>query len=351
MQKTHRWAGLLAALPILLLSVTGLLLVFEKELQTFEEREAALVQVPPGGVSARLPLSAILDRLAPALDGARVSYWVPPETANLAGLVRLTDDRYWFVNPYTAEVTKETMRPAPIMGAIRVLHTSFFLGDFGTWIGILASLAFCMLFGTGLFLFFKRRGTLTRRLRVSWKKGNAARNYDLHAVIGFWTGGLLALISLSGALIGIGQPWKDFILGVTNSTWADRPTIDPAEAEGAAMLPPERLLANLDPEVPTGMRATLMVLPSTPEKPFAVRYTYEWAQRPASWGFVHPYTGEVLEFQHFPHFDAGHLIHRLNRGFHSGEIFTEGMRWLWFILMAVPPLLIATGYRIWRPGR
>lgn len=351
-RKTHRWLAVVSAIPLFLLIFTGLLLVWEPELQAFEEREAAYVQAPGVDGPKHLSISDMEDSLAPVLEpGEKVQLYFLPEAANRSVLIRTDNKRYLFVNPYTGRVIKETRLPAPVMAGIRVLHTSFFLGRFGTWVGILASVAFCILAVTGIFLFSKRRGSLKKRLGIRFNKGSVRRNYDLHAVVGFWSAGLLALISLSGALIGVGQPWKDFILGVTRSEWPERPRLEAAgNSEGTPIerrLSPDLLLEKLNAAMPDGLRAGLILFPVEAEDPFSVRYTFDWARRPASWGFAHPVTGAILDIHHFPDFEPGHLIHRLNRGFHSGELFTAGMRWLWFALMLAALILMFTGYALW----
>lgn len=347
----HKWAGLVAALPILILSITGSLLAFEPELQAFEERRSLHVPVPEQGPEARLAISEQIARIAPAMREARVQLYSLPGQPHHAALIRLTDKRFFFVNPYTAEITGETKLPAPIMTAIRVLHTSFFMGEFGTWVGILASLAFCFLAISGCVLFFKRRGGLLRKSHIELRKGPGRRNYDLHAVIGFYSGGILSLIALSGALIGMGEPWRNFILAITDSEFAERPVLEQELDPATPHLPPEQLLEQMNAAAPKGLLPTTLIFPTEANAPFVVRYTFTWANRPASFGYLHPTTGEILAFHHFPEFETGHLIHRLNRGFHSGELFTDAMRWLWFLLMWAPPGLIITGILIWRLRR
>lgn len=344
-RKGHVWAGMISAFPILILCVTGMLLVFEPELQRFEERKAMFINPPEAG--ERIPISDLFDTVAPHVGTANIHVYIPPKSDNHAALIRLTDKRFLFVNPYTGEVTKESDTVAPITAGIRLLHTSFFLGEFGTWIAVIASLALCCLAGTGIILFLKRRGNLWKQSRIELNKGKNRRNYDVHAVIGFYSGGLLALIALSGALIGLNTPWKSFILGITNSEFKTSPKLSSPLPDMRSWEKPEVLLNQVNMVAPEGMVPTTIIFPEESDAPVTVRYTYPWASRPASFGYVHPATGKVLAFNHFPEFDSGHLIHRLNRGFHTGELFTDAMRWLWFIIMAVPPVLALTGGLMW----
>ena len=347
----HKWAGILAAIPILILASTGLILVFESELRAFEEREAFFADVPEGASEARLSIQEQVDRALEAYPDLKVSSYSLPKAPDEAAMIRLSNRHTLFVDPYTGEVRKDTPRPAPIMRAIRVLHTSFFLGDFGTWIAIISSFAFILLSATGAVLFFKRRGNLLRQSKITFDKGANRRDFDLHAVIGFYAAGFLSLIALSGALIGIGQPWREFILNVTQSEWAARPKLSEPLSASTPLLAMDVLLEAVNAVAPEKLEPTTIFMPREADAPVLVRYTYPWARRPASLGYIHPATGAILDFHHFPEYEAGHLIHRLNRGFHSGEIFTVGMRWLWWVLMLITLMLIITGYFIWRTRR
>ncbi|MEM7672934.1 MAG: PepSY-associated TM helix domain-containing protein [Verrucomicrobiota bacterium] len=346
----HKWMGIIAAIPILILCATGLLLAFEKDLQEFEEREAFTIAMPEDAASERLSLSEIIDAIEPNLSGEQVHLYYPPRGPDRAVKIRTNKRTYLFVNPYTGEVTKTTKTPYPFMRGVRVMHTSFFLGDFGTWVAIIAAFAFLLLSLTGAFLFFKRRGGIFRKSKMRFNKGTQVRNLDLHSVVGFYAAGLLGLIALSGALLGIGRPWQQFIRDVSQADWQERPKVTDFE-EGAKMLPADTLLDRIEAVAPEGLVIRMAIFPTRTTDPFRIRYSYPWADLPASWGYAHPGTGEILAFNHFPDYDAGQFIYVVNRALHSGDMFNDAMRWIWIILMLITVMLIITAYFLWRPRR
>lgn len=340
--RIHLWSALIGALPALALCLSGLILVFESELRHFEERAHARVE-PVGG---SLPIGGWVDAVE-RQAGSPLTYLAFPRTRNLAALAATEDGRYHFVDPYRGKVGYSTDRPATFMLAVRVFHTSFFAGEFGTWVAIISSLFLVFLCITGGYLFLKRKLSTVKKFRIHWKNAKR-RNYDLHAVAGFITAIPIALISLSGVLIGLGEPWRETILFLTDSEFAVQPKLEIPLERAAWNFDYDRVLQTALETAPKGMYVDSMTLPTQPEDPIRLRLLYPYATRPASLAYVNPADGGLLDFQHHWEYEPGHLIHRLNRGFHSGELYTDAMRWLWFVLMLVPFLLAYTGYRQWR---
>ncbi len=343
--RIHLWAAVIGSVPALLLCLTGLILVFESELQAFEERAYTSVT----SIGEPLGIAELVHRVETAV-GEPATYLALPPSPESAALLRTADRTYHFVNPYNGEILNSDKRPAIIMGAVRVFHTSFFAGEFGTWVGVVSSCFLVALCGTGCFLFLKRRLQLSSFYRVRWSPINR-RHYDLHAVVGFATAIPIALIALSGALIGLGATWQDLIKYLTNTEFMKRPVLESGVDRSDWDFDYAEVMARVEATAPKGMFIHSIIYPSAPKRPIYFRLLYDWAQRPASWAFVDPRNGEVMEFHHHWDYPSGHLIHRLNRGFHSGELYGNIMRWIWFALMVVPFVLAYTGYRQWRPKR
>ncbi|MCH6256338.1 PepSY domain-containing protein [Puniceicoccaceae bacterium K14] len=340
--RIHLWAAIIGSLPALLLCLSGLILIFESELQNLEEY--AFTKVKPE--KETLPLEELLIKVEKETQST-VKYLSFPQQDTQVAMIRTENDDYHFVNPYNGDILKSTWVPAIIMQAIRVFHTSFFMGDFGTWIGIVSSLFLITLCITGCYLFLKRKLSARTIFRIRWKPASR-RNYDLHAITGFITAIPIILIALSGALIGLGSAWRETILFLTNSEFKPRPNLEAAVERSEWNFQYEEALAAIEATAPEGMFIEAITFPQKAEDPIRFRLLYNWATRPASWAFIDPKNGELIEFHHHWDYDTGHLIHRLNRGFHSGELYTDLMRWLWFFLMIAPFILAYTGYRQWR---
>ncbi len=340
--RVHLWAAVVGSLPSLLLCLSGLILVFEPELQEIEERDAA--RVPASG--GALPLASLIQSVESA-TGQTVTYLRIPDKPTQSAFLATDDRNYHFADPYTGAVLKSTPRPAPLMQLVRVFHTSFFLGEFGTWIGIVSSFILVALCITGCYLFLKRKLSAKSFYQIRWSPP-VRRRYDLHAIFGFVSAVPLLLIALSGALIGLGPAWRDTILFLTKSAWKPRPTLQAPVPKAEWNFNYEDALDAAHAVAPPGLRVQSISLPAKPQDPVTFRMLYSYASRPESYAFVNPANGQLIEFHHHWDYEPGHLVHRLNRGLHSGDLYTDAMRWLWFALMLIPFLLAYTGYRQWR---
>jgi uncharacterized iron-regulated membrane protein len=357
--RLHLWLGLVSALPVLILSITGAVLVFEEELVRFEHRRLGRV-MPDGG--ERLPLEAswAAIRTAYPTDGFTLLRLPQAPEHALVALARARpaaadspalEPRLVFANPYTARIVGERPLAGSVVAFVRQLHVSLVAGTIGQLIVTISTGIFLAILASGLVLWFKRGGGW-RRLLIKWDARGKRFHYDLHANFGFYSFVFLFVIGLSGLLIGIGAPWRDFILKATDSTWREIPKlaapVAATSAEGRATL--DALLAAADRASPE-TRATQLVWPAKPDEPVKVFRRFSWGSRPTLHVSLHPLTAEVTDIDDPRRYDSGHLIHRLNRAIHSGDVGGPIVRVLWFVASLVPVFLLWTGLKLWRKPR
>lgn len=124
---THLITGLIAGVVILIMSVTGALLSFEKNIIEFAERDMRYVAASEN--TAKLPPSGILAKVIEAKPNAKPASITLPNEPNAAWQVALGRDGQVFVNPYTGAFTGEGAsgvrsffshndRLAPLAGAL-----------------------------------------------------------------------------------------------------------------------------------------------------------------------------------------------------------------------------------------
>jgi uncharacterized iron-regulated membrane protein len=206
----HLCAGLFAAVVVVIMSVTGVLLTYELQLQQWEA--GGSVAVPASPETARLPLEALIV----AGGSERVEL---PSTIAVSSDPKQAVTLSWgreatvMVNPYTAELLPEgptTVRDALV--TLRSWHR--WLGqegetrDFGRSITGVCNMAFLFLVVSGIYLWLPRKWSLnTLRSVMLFKSGLAgkARDFNWHNVIGVWSMIPLFFIVFSGAVIS--YPW------------------------------------------------------------------------------------------------------------------------------------------------
>ena len=180
----HLWAGLTAALFLLLLGVSGALVAFEGEID--RALNPRLSYVHPQGQP--LTLEAISARLTAAYPGATIEVFGLPQRADYSlfvGLMQSSRKRTaLFVNPYTGEVLGSADQANHFANRVHQLHTHLLVGELADEITGWSSVFLLVLSITGLVLWWPRK-----LFRLRWDsltgQGSLKRfNYDLHNLVG-----------------------------------------------------------------------------------------------------------------------------------------------------------------------
>lgn len=206
----HLSAGVVAGLVILLMSITGVLLAYEKQIIRMADGFHAPPAIPG---QARLPLEDIVGRAqanrpdpAPATVVLRRDVDAPVEVAfGREGSV--------FVNAYTGEVLGGgSTSTRAFFRSMMEWHRWLALKDAsratGKMITGVSNLLFFFIVISGFYLWWPRAWTWTQFRQVLWFRGGLrgkARDFNWHHVIGYWSLAPLAVIVWSGVVIG--YPW------------------------------------------------------------------------------------------------------------------------------------------------
>jgi len=201
----HFTCGCVAGLLILVMSVTGVLLAFERQITAFADRE--YVFTPPAASAAAAGPGAVL--LAACSSGRPTAESL---SADPSRPVEISSgrDRTVFFNPYTAQPVGVPSPPTRrFFQAVEAWHR---------WIGISArnhavgraitgysNLAFFLLVTSGLVLWWPRRWSrhrlrrsVTLHSRFSFRRSHL---WNWHSVIGFWCFLPLLIIVASGVVM------------------------------------------------------------------------------------------------------------------------------------------------------
>ncbi|HYW31230.1 MAG TPA: PepSY-associated TM helix domain-containing protein [Gemmatimonas sp.] len=232
---THLAVGAVAGLVILLMSVTGALLTYQKQITAWADR-GYRVEVPAGG--QRAPVAALLASASAATPDARPTSLVVRQDSRAPASIALGRGRTLFLDPYTAAALGE--------GSTRV-RTFFRVNtDLHRWLAMkdkpretarlvtgVSNLAFLFLVLSGLVLWVPRRWTWTQTRAVLLPRRGLrgkARDYNWHHVLGLWFAIPLVMIVASGVVISF--PWASAL--VYRVVGEKPPTASPAAA-GAAV--------------------------------------------------------------------------------------------------------------------
>lgn len=219
----HLVAGVAAGVIVLVMSVTGVLLTYEKQMLLAADLRAARAAglTTPAPDAARLPLdslvrSAVAARPAKA-KGAPSAVTVRADRAQPV-TVAWGREAMVLVDPYTGRTVGEgatTLRGAlrKVTEVHRWLAASGERRETGKAITGASNLAFLVLVLTGAYLWLPAVWTRARVRQIAWFRGGLrgkARDFNWHHVIGVWTLVPLVVIVASGAVIS--YPWASALV-------------------------------------------------------------------------------------------------------------------------------------------
>lgn len=227
----HLTAGSLAGIVILVLSLTGVLLMYEQQIVSWSERGYDLDGLPADAGRIPMPMETLLARVGeqrkgmPSAITLRSDVFKPIELAY--GRQEIV-----FVNPYSGQVIGEGSRR--VRGFFRRVE------DWHRWLGMeghgravgraitgACNLVFLFIVVSGLYLWWPRQWGWRRIRPVLWfRRGLSGRprDFNWHSSIGFWCAIPLFLVVISGAVMS--YPWaNDLLYRMTGNEPPPRPAV------------------------------------------------------------------------------------------------------------------------------
>jgi uncharacterized iron-regulated membrane protein len=261
----HLSCGVAAGIVILLMSVTGVLLTYQRQMQWWADTRhyhasppdddgSGRRSVPHVGSLTRLPAAAIVDaarQTDPDAEVASITLRSEPDSPAAVAV----GTRTIYVNPYTAHAYGEGTGAGlrAFFSEVVVWHRYLAMsGDSrptGKAVTGAANLLFLFIVLSGIYLWWPRIWTWTQLRNVLWfRRGvtSKARDFNWHHVLGFWSALPLALVVYSGVVIS--YPWA------TNMVYRAAGEEPPAPARGRGAGPGGRGTAAAAPSARDGGR-------------------------------------------------------------------------------------------------
>ncbi len=242
----HLTLGVGAGLVILILSLSGMLLGYERQMIAWIDGGPTVVPTPG---AARLSLDALLERAA--IDRADVASLALRSDPSVPVIVRFPDPRRRpvMLNPFTgAGIDPPANTPARRTFAwIRQWH--LFLGSpegpLRTAAGAVsgaAMLALVLLVPLGIYLWWPSTWTkASLGATVMFRRGltGRARDFNWHTTAGVWSALPLFLVALTAVFLSYQWPgvWLDRVLGAPAPASAPKPVVGMPFVKEAAASP------------------------------------------------------------------------------------------------------------------
>lgn len=201
-RKIHLWLGLLSGLPVFIMGLTGSLYAFKEEILNATEKFRYIssqdqVLLAPSDLieiaKNELPDKHVHAVMYPGKGCASRVYFYSPGPNEYYYTV--------YINPYNGEVLEVKNELEGFFAFIFEGHFYLWLPDeIGQVVAAVSTMIFIALLLSGLILWWpKNKHNKRQRFRIKWKADWKRKNFDMHAVAGFY----IILFGLVFAITGL----------------------------------------------------------------------------------------------------------------------------------------------------
>ena len=339
----HLITGIISGIIVLIMSVTGVALTYQKQMTAWADKKIHGVQ-PPADASP-LSVEQLVTRLhdaRPDLAQGNLALFTDPA---MPATVTMGRNPPTFLNPYTGEVVGEGQH------GVRAFFTT--MTDWHRWLALsgdsrakgravtgAGNLIFLFLAISGLYLWWPskwKRGTFRN---IAWfRRGLTGKGRDLnwHRVFGFWLLVPLILVIISGVVIS--YPWASQLLYKMAGSQMAAQSGPPGGPGGQRGGPPgsgspenqqillqldglDKILGNVREQA--GKWRTISFRPPTVDDKtisFSVDTSYGGQPYRRTTVVVDKATGDIVRQEQFKDADSGQRSRMWMRFVHTGEYY------------------------------
>lgn len=340
--QVHKWIGLILAVLIIPISVTGSALVWHDALDEVLNPGRYAVTGGEGALPPAAYADAARGALAPGERLASLRYPEHGEGPIVATVVRPGEGRpirasIW-IDPADARVLDRASADAGLVRVFHVVHGSLMVPGWGRsivgWVGVFMFVS-CL---TGIWLWWPIGGSIRRGFR--WKRQNST-NANIHHLVGFWVLLPLAMLSFTGLWISFPSAFGRFEAAQPRAKGGG-PSRAPALPLVTTALSADAALAAAQASATGPLVSVGWPTEQAPE--WKIAYAREGGSAEVA---VDDSTGEVTP----PRPPRPETNARLMRRLHDGS----GMGLVWQILVfiggIIPAILAITGIVMWLRSR
>jgi uncharacterized iron-regulated membrane protein len=344
---SHLTVGVIGGLVILMMSVTGVLLTYERQIIAWADTRNYQV-APPSAGAARLPVESLLAKVRESQAGANITTVTmradlaePAAVALAAAPGSAPGSAHTiFVNPYTGDVLGE--------GAKGIREFFHVVTDWHRWLAAegtsrataraitgACNLGFLFIVASGIYLWFPRKWTKPQFKQILWfRRGlpGKARDFNWHNVIGFWSFVPLFIVVLSAVVISYQWAGNLVYRVVGENPPAQRgpggpPQPNAGQQRGERNNAPapldglNGLWARAEQQI-TGWKSLSLRVPASAEAPAVFTIDQGTGGEPQKRATLtlNRQTGEVVRWEPFSSFTKGRQLRSILRFAHTGEV-------------------------------
>lgn len=364
--KIHLWLGLASGLVVFIVSVTGCIYVFEEELKTFFYADREVIVIPDHAVKKSLSALLVIAQkeLGEGHPVQNIEISTAPDHTYIFRPAQIRNDKAYthfgeivynrklYLNPYTGDVVKNENTTYEFFTVVLRLHRNLLLNrSIGTMVVGISVILFVTLLITGIVLWWpKNKKGIKQRVSFAWKKTTRwkRKNYDLHAVPGFYSMFIVLIIALTGLVWSF--DWFDNTVQWIANGGAKTAKVKPLASDTTMIhstAPIDRIYSVLAASNQNALSFTINV----PKKPkdvisISVRNNIHTRYNTVRYQFDQ-YSGKLLKTSLFEDKNNGEKLRAMNYDIHTGSVLGLPGKILAFLAALVSASLPVTGFFIW----
>lgn len=355
----HLWVGLGTGLVVFVVSITGCLYAFQKEIQDITQ-SYRYAKVENKSKLAPSEFVKIAHKTLPKAHLHAINYTTSGRNVE-AIFFGLEPEHYYviYLNPYSGKVIHVQNMNETFFRWVLDGHYYLWLPDnIGQPVVAYATLLFFIMLVSGIILWWpKNKAAAKQRFWFQWKSITQwkRKNYDLHNILGFYSSSILLVVAITGMVFGI--QWFAYImykgLGGQKSvaevyypinsqkpitTTFNKPAIDIIYDKMQAEYPNNFGIEVHPPEADSS--SILAEIRQHDDLYYSMDYRY-----------FDQYTLREIPVQHFyglaKNDKLPEKLYKMNYDIHTGSIFGFSGKILAFFVSLVAASLPITGFLVW----
>ena len=348
--KIHLVLGLIGAVFLLILGLTGSVMAFEGDIAHW--LHPGLFYVAPA--ASTLPEEDLIGAANQRFAPARVNAVQVSRRADIVRTMQMTGGLNVFVNPYNGSIlgsVRGGFASDRIVGNIHQIHLRLVpdpraatrFAPIGKTIVSCAGSILCLLVPTGVILFLR-----TRRTRIKWNASWFRIFFDAHHVVGIYAALFLLIAAFTGILIGF--EWGErAIYAVTQSGPPARMApVHSSALSGTVRITADRALEIARQALPGASVAGFFIpLNATGVFTVLMRFPEDTSEAVHSSVSIDQFSGKVLQSRNFLTDSAGYRVIRFNRSIHTGDVWGLPSHILVSVSSLALVAMVITGLVIW----
>jgi uncharacterized iron-regulated membrane protein len=362
----HLFVGVITGIVILIMSVTGVLLTYERQISNWADTSSYTIVQPSDGAQ-RLAVEKLLASVRETSPDTEITGVTMRAAAKAPASISFTGNRTSFVNPYTGEILGE--------GSKKVRDFFHLVTDWHRWLGAqgenrataraitgACNLGFFFIVCSGFYLWWPKKWNWQQFKNILWFKRKLpakARDFNWHNVIGIWSLVPLFFVVLSGVVISYAWAGNLVYKVVGENPPAPRPPA-PQSAVGAnstsapTSLQGLNYLWNRAEQQTSGWQSISLRMPVTEDAPLVFTIDEGDGGQPQkrSQLTIDQKSGEVVRWEPFSSLTTGRRLRSFLRFAHTGEVAGIFGQTIAGLVSAGSVFLVYTGLALsWRRFR